>query len=390
MTMEPLLRQGRIGYCSCGEIAVDWEEASTSSQESASSSSSESSSVSTESSSSLPSGDVVRVEAAISPYRNGGLVEAAMASDLAYLANTFDAFAITVNAVFANGESAPIKGEGAVTFDRNGYCHPYYNGALGGYIATFGKQGSFEMKISADVCVHEDDGNGQAKDVVKRFETSLSVTVDDSDPAWDALKKTARELYPWVNGLNEGSVERIRYETGYIGVAPGSLRDIYYLESPQAISDALRITSATFAECSPLVSQMAGGWYYEYSYLIGGEKNTVRVNNGYVSIGGKSYKAQAYGAPSIWPDDEHRLGFVTLFSTSEANPVEGGEPIGFDGLGEIEFWAWPDDMGYVAEDALWRIDDFGEPLYVYEAKRFSYRGEMFQVLGDADFGALFA
>ena len=47
-------------------------------------------------------------------------------------------------------------------------------------------------------------------------------------------------------------------------------------------------------------------------------------------------------------------------------------------------------MGYVAEDALWRIDDFGEPLYVYEAKRFSYRGEMFQVQGDADFGALFA
>ena len=37
MTTEPLLRQGRIGYCGCGEITVDWEEASTSSQESASS-----------------------------------------------------------------------------------------------------------------------------------------------------------------------------------------------------------------------------------------------------------------------------------------------------------------------------------------------------------------
>ena len=88
--------------------------------------------------------------------------------------------------------------------------------------------------------------------------------------------------------------------------------------------------------------------------------------------------------------DAQARSFVTLFSTSEANPAEGGDPVGLDGLGEIEFWAWPDDMSYVAEDAPWRIDDFGEPLYVYEAKRFSYHGEMFQVLGDADFGALFA
>ena len=63
--------------------------------------------------------------------------------------------------------------------------------------------------------------------------------------------------------------------------------------------------------------------------------------------------------------DAQARSFVTLFSTSEANPAEGGDPVGLDGLGEIEFWAWPDDMGYVAEDALWRIDDFNEPPFMY-------------------------
>ena len=338
-------------------------------------------------------GEVLRVEATLYPYRNNSIVDdETLLNDAgdAYLANTFDEFALTMNAVLADGTSVSLNGWDRATFERNNFSNPSYYGNLDFYVVHFWGSGESVIDFSFELTVRESDRKGRPIYVRKKFDSALKVDIDDENAVWDCLKKEASELFPWSDGLNKDDLERVRYESGAVGATPGSFRYIFYSEQAADKEAAMELLDATFIETASIIGTVYGGVYHEYSFAFKGEEHTIRVNNGYVSIEDKLFRVSGFKNEGFGSSLDARLGFTVYQGTSNAHSFENEDvSLVVDCLKDLEFVEWPNEESYSSIAPSFYIDDLSKRLEIYEARRFSYDGKMYRILGEADFSSLF-
>ena len=143
-------------------------------------------------------------------------------------------------------------------------------------------------------------------------------------------------------------------------------------------------------EVYPSRSQIAGGGYDECSYLVGSNAYSLKISNGFLKHDGKTYRVENFKGLSLSESASERLGFVTYSPIVSAKPTSGDEQVfSIEYLGEIEFEPAPDGVEFPAVDPEYYIDDFGDPIYIYVPSWFAYRGTMYRILSEDNFGSLF-
>lgn len=82
----------------------------------------------------------------------------------------------------------------------------------------------------------------------------------------------------------------VRYERGYIGVAPGSLINIAYSSNMEDKNMVLRLLEMPLYEDTTNDWQVTGGGYTLYSIFTNDQRYNIKITNGYISIHQKHYK----------------------------------------------------------------------------------------------------
>lgn len=195
-----------------------------------------------------------------------------------------------------------------------------------------------------------------------------------------SFKVSALEYYRVKSALNMPSiakeeVKKVKKETGYIGVSPGSLTSLEYSSDLEDISTVLGVLEMDLAyeEFSDLIS---GGGYTSYTIYTEDDTYTIRISNGCIWNDKKAYRFLGQ-----YPILEHATikghSFVTYkdsFQVYALDNVKSGE---YDGLSKLEFEEYNGDVNdaekgyiecefgrlYICTDTLFHVDNRGSRTY---------------------------
>ncbi len=229
---------------------------------------------------------------------------------------------------------------------------------------------------------------------------TISFALGDGQTLYDRLHAVAlgfdspipttafSELYSWAAELSKDDIVKVRRELGYIGVAPGSLKDIDYSTDEGDIENAYALLSSPLTPVSGR-EEYTGGGYVQYDFYTADRIYSVKITNGFVQVGDAYYR---FNGGCTFENAELSLHAFT----TEDNPVfesytiygSAGEKIGeYTGLGKFEFVAYDGIYGAPA----YRLESAAVNLIIYSADIFAVEGEsgIYKIAGGENFGFLF-
>lgn len=206
------------------------------------------------------------------------------------------------------------------------------------------------------------------------------------------------ELYRWVDNLNVEDVVQVRYEHAYIGVAPGSLKDISYTTDEEDIENSYRILFGEVQEISPNEGMVAGGGYVKYEFVTTYNRAySFKVANNRLYVNGRYYKFVSNFYYKFQHADTECYAFDTNdmpawdkyeIYTYVTESVKVGD---YDGLGEFEFCI--DDWLIESAPSYYLKSVIDVNLLILSSNQFmiedDYRPVVYKIIGKKDFSALF-
>ena len=157
--------------------------------------------------------------------------------------------------------------------------------------------------------------------VLSQDETTGSIRVDGLYDYKPRETISSTEYTDIRNALNlpELSINdmiEVRYERGYIGVAPGSLINIAYSSNMEDKNMVLRLLEMPVYEDTTNDWQVTGGGYTLYSIFTNDQRYDIKITNGYISIHQKHYKFLGEYISFKYPRLETN-GFISYQETVE-------------------------------------------------------------------------
>lgn len=119
-----------------------------------------------------------------------------------------------------------------------------------------------------------------------------------------------------LSELSINDVVEVRYERGYIGVAPGSLINIAYSFDMEDKYMVLNLLEMPVYEDTTNNWQVPGGGYTLYSIFTNDQRYDIKITNGYISIHQKHYKFLGEYISFKYPRLETN-GFISYQETVE-------------------------------------------------------------------------
>ncbi|MCI5745827.1 MAG: hypothetical protein MR270_06070, partial [Erysipelotrichaceae bacterium] len=116
--------------------------------------------------------------------------------------------------------------------------------------------------------------------------------------------------------LSYKDIVEVRYERGYIGVAPGMLTNITYSSDMEDKNKVMSLLEMTVYEDASDNWQVTGGGYTLYSIFTNDQRYDIEITNGYISNNQKHYKFVGEYVSFEYPKLETH-GFVSYQETAE-------------------------------------------------------------------------
>ena len=191
--------------------------------------------------------------------------------------------------------------------------------------------------------------------------------------------------------ISQDEVIKVRYEQGYIGVAPGSLTNISYSEDIDDINNILSLLEMSLYEEKGDDWRVTGGSYKKYTIFTNDNTYVIDITNGYISYNKKHYKFIGEYITLKNPNITAK-SFITYLDTYEAYFNDGTKIGDFDKLSDIEFIEYPYDVIPENEDIGYLETEFGR-LHIHSEKIF-YKVEdnvhiYYLIVSESDFYDVF-
>lgn len=243
-----------------------------------------------------------------------------------------------------------------------------------------------------DVPAEEIEQNDTSTDKIEQDDTSADKTEQENNDGDEPLP-CLKNFYPWMNELRVDAITQVRYEHGYIGVAPGSLTDISYSTNSEDIAKAYGILDYPVLAISREEGEVCGGSYVQYDFFTGGNTTmfSIRINNKILCFNGQYYRfVDNFYKPQYSYLDCH--SFITYWGgyeiyTYATESVKIGD---YDGLGELKFALYD---GFIENAPSFRLIGDGVELLIFSSDLFAIKGDYntvtYQIIGDKDFSFLF-
>lgn len=184
----------------------------------------------------------------------------------------------------------------------------------------------------------------------------------------------------------------VRYEQGYIGVAPGSLTNIQYSTDYEDRNNVFRILQMPVYEEKSNNWQVCGGGYNFYTLITNDKKYDIYISNGYLFANQKHYKFIGEYIPFEYPSLKAH-SFITYNDTFDAFTIDNVKIGEFNGLSKYEFIEYPYDeltenvdIGYI-ETEIGRLYVHSENIfYIKEDNQYSY----YLIVGENNFSFFYS
>lgn len=192
--------------------------------------------------------------------------------------------------------------------------------------------------------------------------------------------------------LSYKDIVEVRYERGYIGVAPGSLTNISYSTDMEDKNMVLNLLEMTVYEDVGNNWQVTGGGYTLYTIFTSDESYDIEITNGYISINKKHYKFLGEYISFEYPYSEAH-SFIAYSDSYEAYTLDDVKIGNFTGISEYEFIEYPYDTIPENEDAGYIETEFGR-LYIHSENIFYMKENnihtYYLVVGEKNFNDIFS
>lgn len=207
---------------------------------------------------------------------------------------------------------------------------------------------------------------------------------------WDIEYIPLKEILD-IPDISVSDVEKVRFEKGYIGVAPGSLVHIQYSTDFEDIQMTLSLLDMVAYREFGDRWQVCGGGYTEYSVFTKNGEYTIRIANGYLFVNQEPYCFCGEYVCFEYPY-EQACSFVTYSDTFTAYTAEGVEIGERDGLAAYEFVEYYPQTDLGASIGYLQTE-FGE-ITVYADDIFSMEisdsVHYYAIVGEKKFSDIFA
>ena len=295
--------------------------------------------------------------------------------DNKYICNTFLTFALTIYPQWIGSKSMSFVGD-ICEFgqDNHNYYIDYFeNGGETTYLIYFYKQGNYIIDFS-----------------YLNFSATIDVICDDEDSSWENYYYGLNEIYPWINDIKNEDVNTVRIENGYNGVAPGSLIDIYYSYDKDDIATTCTFLKNKVVFIDSIITNIAGGYYYEITYYYSNTEKSIRISNGYIYIHNKTYRIIDEYPLLKFKKSEHRYSFVDYQFKYDVFDYQSDSIVNtISNLNLIEFIIWPTQDIYDEIAPVYVIKELIDFVYIYSKNRFSYMNTMYQIKSEYNFSCIF-
>lgn len=186
--------------------------------------------------------------------------------------------------------------------------------------------------------------------------------------------------------LSISDVTKVRYERGYIGVAPGRFTNITYSDDMEDKNMLISLLEMPVYEDVTNNWQITGGGYALYSIFTNDQRYDIEITNGYISINQKHYKFLGEYVHFEYPSSQ-AYSFITYLDTATvyrldwiySDLVEAEKICEINNIGNLEFIECDWDGENLATHEI--VTEFGS-LYVYDSNIFYYDGTHYKVTND--------
>ena len=194
-----------------------------------------------------------------------------------------------------------------------------------------------------------------------------------------------------IPNLTLDDIVEVRYERGYIGVAPGSLTNIAYSTDMEDRSSVLSLLEMIVYKENGNKWQVSGGGYVLYSIFTNNERYDIEISNDYISINQKHYKFIGEYISFEYPSSQAH-SYITYLDDFDAYTMDDVNIGNFTGLSKFEFIDYPYDtlpenenLGYL-ETEIGRLYILADDIfYIKDGNTHTY----FLVTGEKTFRDIF-
>ena len=252
--------------------------------------------------------------------------------------------------------------------------------------------------MDADLAMYVNGEFHQIQDTIKidgeyRWRYSLVLPFEDIVIEFKTVGIEYSDVQTILNipNLTLEDVVEVRYEHGYIGVAPGSFTNIAYSTDMEDRSGVLSILEMTVYEDLSNNWQVCGGGYTLYTIFTNDKRYDIEITNDYISINQKHYKYLGEYISFEYPNSQAH-SFITYLDSYEAYTLDDVKIGDFTGLSEYEFIEYPYDTIPENEDAGYIETEFGR-LYIHSGNIFYIKDNntftYYLIVGEKNFNDIF-
>ncbi len=178
------------------------------------------------------------------------------------------------------------------------------------------------------------------------------------------------EVFPEAANFDAQNVDSVRFEHGYVGVAPGSLKDIEYTTNAEDILTALQTLDGQLTEVDSLYAQVCGGWYRTITFCSANDSFNLTITNGFVQKDGKYYRfAGLFQQPQYGRECHSFLTYSDKYTVQKDGVVLEE----FQGLAQFEFTEYVDQI-VLSETGITLQTEFGT-ITLLSDTRFVFDGK---------------
>lgn len=247
--------------------------------------------------------------------------------------------------------------------------------------------------MDADLAMYVNGEFHQIQDTIKvdgeyRWRYSLVLPAEDIVIEFKTVGIEYSDVQTILNipNLSLEDIVEVRYERGYIGVAPGSLTDIAYSTDMEDKNMLLSLLEMTVYEDVTNNWQITGGGYTIYSIFTNDQRYDIEITNGYISINQKHYKFLGEYVSFEYPSSQAHsfityLDNATVYRLDEiySDLVHAEQICEIDNISSLEFveFDWTSD-NLATHEIVTEFDS----LYVYDSDVFYYDGKHYKITND--------
>lgn len=225
-----------------------------------------------------------------------------------------------------------------------------------------------------------------------KHSSTLNITCNDSSSYYDEYKQKAKDVLSW-GALTSGNVKEVKWETGYYGVAPGTIKYVNYSNDELDKISVFSLLDTDVMKVDTDIHSITGGSFDTYTYITETEKYAFTVSNHYLRIDGDSYYFYNEGKTLASPYKEAYKFTTYDTKASQVWRIKDEKTKSYvtdiDYIPDLEFTVYQgeEDMSAFTGN-IYVIDDgfkLSDEMYIYSSEIFKYQNIFYQVVGDQKF-----